>query len=90
MKIFCNLLTKNCLGGDTLKFENDKALFAFALSKLSQVHDPDELICSQAVTLNRAQLKSQKSKYACRLAVEEARSNLGHTRLSIFSAISDA
>jgi hypothetical protein len=62
-----------------LKFDNDKALFQFALSKLSQVHDPDELICSTAVTLNRAQLKSQKSKYICDLAAEEAASNLGHS-----------
>jgi hypothetical protein len=31
-----------------LKFDNDKALFQFALSKLSQVHDPDELICDLA------------------------------------------
>lgn len=47
---------------DLNKFENDKAIVAFALKTIQEADDPDDLICSTSPTLCRASLKSLDSK----------------------------
>ena len=45
-----------------MQFENDQAIVSFALKNLQSTLDPDELLCSETPSLNRASLKSQKGK----------------------------
>jgi hypothetical protein len=44
-------------------FSNDQELVKYALATLQQAVDPDDLICSDAVTLDRTSLKQASGKY---------------------------
>lgn len=50
------------LGTKTLDFPNDQELIKFGVQTLQQATDPDELICSEAVTLDRSSLKNSPGK----------------------------
>ena len=50
------------LGKSITTFANDQELMKYALVTLQQAADPEDIICSDAVTLDRTSLKNSSGK----------------------------
>jgi hypothetical protein len=51
------------VGKNTTAFATDQELIKYALVTLQQSADPDDIICSDALTLDRTSLKNSSGNY---------------------------
>lgn len=65
---------KNIFSTENLLFTNDQELVRFALSTIQEAEDPDDLICSDALTFSRNSLKNNEDDKILSGMLEDAHS----------------